>query len=58
MHKADTQTLHPTCSVNREQDVADIWVREQTREGFWRESEREREGIETGERGVGGQMKW
>lgn len=27
-----THTFHPTCSVNREQDVADIWVHEQTRD--------------------------
>ena len=41
----NTHTLHPTCSVNRDQDVADIWVREQTRDAprkRWIEEERER----------------
>ena len=68
-YKADTHTFHPTCSVNREQDVADIWVHEQTRDApRKREIQRkgesreegtdEREGERKGERGVGGQMKW
>lgn len=35
-------TFHPTCSVNREQDVADIWVHEQTKDAP-RKRERETE---------------
>lgn len=35
-----THTFHPTCSVNREQDVADIWVHEQTKDAP-RERDRE-----------------
>lgn len=30
-HTHPMDTFHPTCSVNREQDVADIWMHGQAR---------------------------
>ncbi len=45
--RTNTHTFHPTCSVNREQDVADIWVHEQTRDAP-RKREGERESREGG----------
>lgn len=53
-----THAFHPTCSVNRKQDVPDIWVYEHTRNApRKRKRQREKRRREQGWQRVGGGYK-